>query len=251
MSPRSPSTVRLGASRSTSRTTSWASPGEYPLRASSPTSRRACTARVEPAQRAQPARRPGPGRGLLAVAVDLAERGVDGVVGDTAAAQLDRDGPAGQPALVVLGERVARRPAPRRRSARPRRTGRAPGRPRRRARRACRARCAARRGCGRAGRACAGRRCERPTSGSPGGPSLRRPACRRATGPGGRCGRPFGSAHAAAAAAAQKSTGAGTTSIGAPSSTWAPMPSFSLIFFSISSARSGLSRRKLRTFSLP
>ena len=30
-----------------------------------------------------------------------------------------------------------------------------------------------------------------------------------------------------------------------------PMPSFSLIFFSISSARSGLSRRKLRTFSLP
>ena len=34
-------------------------------------------------------------------------------------------------------------------------------------------------------------------------------------------------------------------------STRAPMPSFSLIRFSISSARSGLSRRKLRTFSLP
>ena len=31
----------------------------------------------------------------------------------------------------------------------------------------------------------------------------------------------------------------------------APMPSFSLIFFSISSARSGLSRRNLRAFSLP
>ena len=50
----------------------------------------------------------------------------------------------------------------------------------------------------------------------------------------------------------QKSTGAGSGWIGAPaSSNWAPMPSFSLIFFSISSARSGLSRRKLRTFSLP
>jgi hypothetical protein len=50
----------------------------------------------------------------------------------------------------------------------------------------------------------------------------------------------------------QKSTGAGSGWMGAPtSSNWAPMPSFSLIFFSISSARSGLSRRKPRTFSLP
>ena len=37
----------------------------------------------------------------------------------------------------------------------------------------------------------------------------------------------------------------------ASSVTTAPTPSFSLIFFSISSAMSGLSRRKLRTFSLP
>jgi hypothetical protein len=49
-------------------------------------------------------------------------------------------------------------------------------------------------------------------------------------------------------ATTQKSTGAGS---GASSLTRAPMPSFSLIFFSISLARSGLSRRKLRTFSLP
>ena len=50
----------------------------------------------------------------------------------------------------------------------------------------------------------------------------------------------------------QKSTGTGSGTIGAPAeSTRAPMPSFSLIFFSSSSARSGLSRRKLRTFSLP
>ena len=48
--------------------------------------------------------------------------------------------------------------------------------------------------------------------------------------------------------AAQKST-AGTASAGA--STRAPMPSFSLIFLSSSMARSGLSRRKLRAFSLP
>ncbi len=34
-------------------------------------------------------------------------------------------------------------------------------------------------------------------------------------------------------------------------STWGPMPSFSRIFFSISLARSGLSRRKVRAFSLP
>ena len=50
----------------------------------------------------------------------------------------------------------------------------------------------------------------------------------------------------------QKSTGAGSGSIGVPeSSTRAPMPSFSLMRFSISSARSGLSRRNVRTFSLP
>src|SRR5690554_1589191 len=45
---------------------------------------------------------------------------------------------------------------------------------------------------------------------------------------------------------AQKSTGGS-----AGWSTWAPMPSFSLIFFSISAARSGLSRKKVREFSLP
>ena len=47
----------------------------------------------------------------------------------------------------------------------------------------------------------------------------------------------------------QKSTGTSETSAGW--STRGPTPSFSLIFFSISSARSGLSLRKLRAFSLP
>src|SRR3954467_7164200 len=57
----------------------------------------------------------------------------------------------------------------------------------------------------------------------------------------------------------QKSTGTASTgsSVSSPgaivagSSTCAPMPSFSLIFFSISSARSGLSRRNARAFSFP
>jgi len=49
---------------------------------------------------------------------------------------------------------------------------------------------------------------------------------------------------------AQKSTGTSATG-SAGLSTCGPMPSFSLIFFSISSARSGLSLRKLRAFSLP
>src|SRR5690606_35083683 len=44
----------------------------------------------------------------------------------------------------------------------------------------------------------------------------------------------------------QKSTGGSTTV-----SICGPTPSFSLIFFSISSARSGLSLRNLRAFSLP
>jgi len=47
----------------------------------------------------------------------------------------------------------------------------------------------------------------------------------------------------------QKSTGAGSGSMSASST--APMPSFSLIRFSISAATSGLSRRNLRAFSLP
>src|SRR6185312_2062299 len=46
----------------------------------------------------------------------------------------------------------------------------------------------------------------------------------------------------------QKSTGAGT---GASTSTRGPTPSFSLIRFSSSSAMSGFSLRKVRTFSLP
>src|SRR3954466_201333 len=57
----------------------------------------------------------------------------------------------------------------------------------------------------------------------------------------------------------QKSTGTASTgsSVSSPgadvagSSTRAPMPSFSLTFFSISSARSGLSRRNARAFSFP
>jgi hypothetical protein len=48
---------------------------------------------------------------------------------------------------------------------------------------------------------------------------------------------------------AQKSTGAGSGS--ASASSWAPMPSFSLIFFSTSAATSGFSRMNLRAFSLP
>ena len=47
---------------------------------------------------------------------------------------------------------------------------------------------------------------------------------------------------------AQKSTGAGRTS---SSVTTAPIPSFSLIFFSISAATSVFSSRKVRAFSLP
>ena len=81
-------------------------------------------------------------------------------------------------------------------------------------------------------------------------------ACRqivRATASGSPGGRPPGPRPRAAPSTHcdQKSTGAGSTSIGAVTSSRAPTPSFSLIFFSISSARSGLSRRKLRTFSLP
>src|SRR6478672_2873077 len=48
----------------------------------------------------------------------------------------------------------------------------------------------------------------------------------------------------------QKSTGTSATG-SAGLSTCGPTPSFSLIFFSSSSARSGLSRRKVRAFSLP
>ena len=57
------------------------------------------------------------------------------------------------------------------------------------------------------------------------------------------CGLLFGETHD------QKSTGTSETSAGW--STRGPTPSFSLTFFSISSARSGLSLRKLRAFSLP
>jgi hypothetical protein len=45
--------------------------------------------------------------------------------------------------------------------------------------------------------------------------------------------------------------GAGNAAASAGTSTRGPMLSFSLIFFSSSSARSGLSRRKAREFSLP
>src|SRR5690606_8643702 len=49
----------------------------------------------------------------------------------------------------------------------------------------------------------------------------------------------------------QKSTGTSAAGASPVASALGPTPSFSLVFFSISSARSGLSLRNFRAFSLP